>query len=169
MRYAAPCSAHKNFQVYDRTTRRTVPCNSENSRSLMPGYKHNIFIVPDRGQRRSRPLQERCFRHGRNDDAQGAPRVPGPHAGSGGARSGSRPPHSGEFDADLMGLALGSPEVEAYVADLREVEQRLAEAPPEATQDRIDRIERELRALRRRFVDGAATSRYGPARDVRRL
>ena len=58
-----------------------------------------------------------------------------------------------------MGLALGSPEVEAYVADLREVEQRLAEAPPEATQDRIDRFERELAALRRRFVDGAATSR----------
>jgi hypothetical protein len=77
---------------------------------------------------------------------------------------------SGEFDADLMRLALGSPEVEAYVAGLREVEERLGAAPPEeGTQDRIDRIERELAALRRRFVDGAATSRCGPAREVHRL
>lgn len=67
---------------------------------------------------------------------------------------------SGEFDADLMRLALGSPEVEAYVAGLRKVEKRLDAAPPEGMQDRIDRIERELAALRtRRFVDGAATSR----------
>ena len=73
---------------------------------------------------------------------------------------------SGEFDADLMRLALGSPEVEAYVAGLREVEERLDAAPPEGTQDRIDRIERELAALRRRFVDGAATSRCEPAREV---
>lgn len=58
---------------------------------------------------------------------------------------------SGEFDADLMRLALGSPEVEAYVAGLQEVEERLDAAPPEGTQDRIDRIERELAALRRHF------------------
>jgi hypothetical protein len=76
---------------------------------------------------------------------------------------------SGEFDADLMRLALGSPEVEAYVAGLREVEERLSAAPPEGTQDRIDRIERELAALRRHFVDGAATSRCGPVREVHRL
>jgi hypothetical protein len=66
---------------------------------------------------------------------------------------------SGEFDADLMRLAVGSPEVEAYVAGLREVEKRQDAAPPKGMQDRIDRIERELAALRRRFVDGAATSR----------
>jgi hypothetical protein len=40
---------------------------------------------------------------------------------------------SGEFDADLMRLALGSPEVEAYVAGLQEVEERLGAAPPEGT------------------------------------
>ncbi len=75
---------------------------------------------------------------------------------------------SGEFDADLIRLALGSPEVEDYVAGLREVEQRIAEAPPEATQDRIDRIERELVELRGRFVSGAATSRYGSMWDAHR-
>jgi hypothetical protein len=48
---------------------------------------------------------------------------------------------SGEFDADLMRLALGSPEVEAYVAGLQEVEERLDAAPPNgyAGQDRSHR------------------------------
>jgi len=41
-----------------------------------------------------------------------------------------------------MGLALGSPEVEAYVAGLRKVEKRLDAAPPEGMQERIDRVER---------------------------
>lgn len=66
---------------------------------------------------------------------------------------------SGEFDADLMRLALGSPEVEAYVAGLRQIDERLAVASPERTQERVDRIERKLAALRGRFVEGAATYR----------
>ncbi len=55
----------------------------------------------------------------------------------------------GTFDADLMRL---TPEVREYVAALREVEERLGEAPAEGTQERIDRIEQELAALRRSLV-----------------
>jgi hypothetical protein len=62
----------------------------------------------------------------------------------------------GTFDADLMRLGLGSPEVEEYVAGLREVEERLFEAPPEGTQERVDRIERELAALRSRLLCSGA-------------
>ena len=52
----------------------------------------------------------------------------------------------GTFDADLMRL---TPEVREYAAALREAEGRLGEAPSEGTQERIDRIERELAALGR--------------------
>ncbi len=62
----------------------------------------------------------------------------------------------GTFDADLMRL---TPEVQEYVAALREVEERIGEAPPEGTQERIDRIEWELAALRSRLLcRGAPTS-----------
>jgi site-specific DNA recombinase len=58
----------------------------------------------------------------------------------------------GAFDADLMRL---SPEVEEYAAGLREIEGRLDEADAlglDATHaERVDRIERELAALRRRM------------------
>ncbi|CAA9441864.1 MAG: hypothetical protein AVDCRST_MAG80-1410 [uncultured Rubrobacteraceae bacterium] len=67
---------------------------------------------------------------------------------------------SGEFDADLMRLALGSPEVEAYVAGLREIDARLGDSEADLdTGDAINRIERELAALRSRFVSSAATYR----------
>lgn len=62
---------------------------------------------------------------------------------------------SGEFDADLMRL---TPEVEAYVAELRAIDARLGETSLD-TGDAIDRIERELADLRQRFVSGAATYR----------
>jgi len=62
---------------------------------------------------------------------------------------------SGEFDADLMRL---TPEVEAYVAELRAIDARLGKTSLD-TGDAIDRIERELADLRQRFVSGAATSR----------
>jgi hypothetical protein len=62
----------------------------------------------------------------------------------------------GTFDADLMRL---TPEVQEYVAELREVEKRIGEAPPEGTQERIARIERELAALRSRLLcRGSPTS-----------
>lgn len=67
---------------------------------------------------------------------------------------------SGEFDADLMRLALGSPEVEAYVAELQAIDARLGETNLD-TGDAIDRIERELASLRdsTTFVSGEATYR----------
>ena len=65
----------------------------------------------------------------------------------------------GEFDANLMRL---TPEVERWVEGLREIDERLgtrAEAdPPRDTQEGIDRIERELAALRRRVCEECATS-----------
>lgn len=61
----------------------------------------------------------------------------------------------GEFDANLMRL---TPEVERWVEGLRMIDARIADAPPEGTQERIDRIERELAALRRRIWEESATS-----------
>ena len=65
----------------------------------------------------------------------------------------------GIFDANLMRLI---PEVEAYAEGLREIDEGIADAPPEDTRERIDRIERELAALRDRFLcEGAPTPRGG--------
>ena len=65
----------------------------------------------------------------------------------------------GEFDANLMRL---TPEVERWVEGLREMDARLEERahtdPPRDVQEGIDRIERELAALRRRVCEENATS-----------
>lgn len=65
----------------------------------------------------------------------------------------------GEFDANLMRL---TPEVERWVEGLREIDEQLearAEAdPPEDVREGVDRIERELAALRRRVCEENATS-----------
>jgi site-specific DNA recombinase len=65
----------------------------------------------------------------------------------------------GEFDANLMRL---TPEVERWLEGLREIDARLEERahedPPENMQEGIDRIERELAALRRRVCEENATS-----------
>jgi hypothetical protein len=65
----------------------------------------------------------------------------------------------GEFDANLMRL---TPEVERWVEGLREIDARLEERayadPHEDVQEGIDRIERELAALRRRVCEEKATS-----------
>lgn len=65
----------------------------------------------------------------------------------------------GEFDANLMRL---TPEVERWVEGLREMDARLEERahadPPKDVQEGIDRIERELAALRRRICEESATS-----------
>jgi hypothetical protein len=74
---------------------------------------------------------------------------------------GTAPGHSSEgvFDANLMRLI---PEVEAYAEGLRKIDERIADAPPEDTRESVDRIERELAALRDRFLcEGAPTSRAG--------
>jgi hypothetical protein len=64
----------------------------------------------------------------------------------------------GEFDANLMRL---TPEVERWVEGLREIDERLgtrAEAdPPSDVREGVDRIERELAALRRRVCEEGAT------------
>lgn len=66
----------------------------------------------------------------------------------------------GEFDADLMRLALGSPEVEAYVAELNALDEKLGETNLDSSAgDAIERIEREIASLRVRFVGGTATYR----------
>jgi hypothetical protein len=65
----------------------------------------------------------------------------------------------GEFDANLMRL---TPEVEEYVAGLREIDERLERAGREngaTTQEMVDKIERELAALRGRLCASEATSR----------
>lgn len=65
----------------------------------------------------------------------------------------------GTFDADLMRL---TPEVERWVEGLRDLDARLEERvytdPPEDVEEGIDRIERELAALRRRVCEENATS-----------
>jgi hypothetical protein len=65
----------------------------------------------------------------------------------------------GRFDANLMRL---TPEVERWVEGLREIDARLEERahvdPPKDLQEGIDRIERELAALRRRVCEENATS-----------
>jgi hypothetical protein len=65
----------------------------------------------------------------------------------------------GAFDANLMRL---TPEVERWVEGLREIDARLEERaradPPQDIQQGIDRIERELAALRRRVCEEGATS-----------
>lgn len=65
----------------------------------------------------------------------------------------------GEFDANLMRL---TPEVETWVAELRGIDARLAgraaEDPPADARESVERIERELAALRRRFREQSATS-----------
>jgi hypothetical protein len=65
----------------------------------------------------------------------------------------------GVFDANLTHLI---PEVEEYAKGLREIDERIADAPPEDTRERMDRIERELAALRDRFhCEEAPTSKSG--------
>ncbi len=54
----------------------------------------------------------------------------------------------GRFDADLMRL---TPEVEEFTRELRALDERIREAPPEPARKHLDRIERELGALRRRM------------------
>jgi Recombinase zinc beta ribbon domain len=65
----------------------------------------------------------------------------------------------GAFDANLMRL---TPEVERWVEGLREIDARLEDRahtdPPQDIQEGIDRIERELAALRRRVCEEGATS-----------
>jgi hypothetical protein len=54
------------------------------------------------------------------------------------------------------------PEVEEYAEGLREIDERIADAPHEDTRERADRIEQELAALRDRFLcEGAPTSKGG--------
>jgi Recombinase zinc beta ribbon domain len=64
----------------------------------------------------------------------------------------------GEFDANLMRL---TPEIERWVEGLREIDRRLedqaGENPPTDVWEGVDRIERELTALRRSFCVEAAT------------
>jgi hypothetical protein len=64
----------------------------------------------------------------------------------------------GEFDANLMRL---TPEVERWVEGLREIDRRLEdqarENPPTDVWEGVDRIERELTALRHSFCAEAAT------------
>src|SRR5918994_5696571 len=64
----------------------------------------------------------------------------------------------GEFGANLIRL---TPEVERWVEGLREIDARLEERahadPPKDIQEGIDRIERELAALRRRVCEESAT------------
>jgi hypothetical protein len=64
----------------------------------------------------------------------------------------------GEFDANLMRL---TPEVERWVDGLREIDQRLKdqarEKPPADVWEGVDRIERELAALRHSICAEAAT------------
>ncbi len=65
----------------------------------------------------------------------------------------------GVFDANLMRLI---PEVQVYAEGLREIDERIADAPSEDTRESVDRIEWELAALRDRFLcEGAPTPRVG--------
>jgi HPt (histidine-containing phosphotransfer) domain-containing protein len=69
-----------------------------------------------------------------------------------------QPHHPLEFDANLMRLA---PEVEQWVEGLREIdrclEDQARENPPTEVWEGVDRIERELTALRRSFCAEPAT------------
>ena len=51
----------------------------------------------------------------------------------------------GDFDANVMRYTR---EVEEFAQALKEVDRRIEQAPPEGSQERMDRIERELHALR---------------------
>ena len=54
------------------------------------------------------------------------------------------------------------PEVEVYAEGLRKIDERIADAPSEGTRESVDRIERELAALRDRFLcEGAPTRGVG--------